>query len=56
MPILVSTITTVVVFLPVVFLVGISKLLFIPLTLTIAFSLGASFFVEDPVCALGRLI
>ena len=49
MPILVSTITTIVVFFPVVFLVGIPKLLFIPLTLTIAFSLICSFFVSRTV-------
>ncbi|MDB4969206.1 MAG: acrB [Myxococcales bacterium] len=49
LPILVSTITTIVVFFPVVFLVGIPKLLFIPLTLTIAFSLICSFFVSRTV-------
>jgi CzcA family heavy metal efflux pump len=49
MPILVSTITTIVVFFPVVFLVGTPKLLFIPLTLTIAFSLICSFFVSRTV-------
>ena len=42
MPILVSTITTIVVFLPVVFIEGLAKLLFLPLALTIAFSLFAS--------------
>lgn len=49
MPILVSTITTIVVFFPVVFLSGVSRLLFIPLTLTIAFSLMASFVVSRTV-------
>ncbi len=49
MPILVSTITTIVVFFPVVFLVGTPKLLFIPLTLTIAFSLICSFFISRTV-------
>jgi CzcA family heavy metal efflux pump len=49
MPILVSTITTIVVFFPVVFMIGIPKLLFIPLTLTIAFSLICSFFVSRTV-------
>lgn len=49
MPILVSTITTIVVFFPVVFLIGVPKLLFIPLTLTIAFSLICSFFVSRTV-------
>jgi CzcA family heavy metal efflux pump len=46
MPIFVSTITTIVVFLPTVFLEGQSKLLFIPLTFTISFSLFASFLVS----------
>ena len=49
LPILVSTITTIVVFFPVVFMVGVPKLLFIPLTLTIAFSLVCSFFVSRTV-------
>src|SRR5439155_26615465 len=49
LPILVSTITTIVVFFPVVFLVGIPKLLFIPLTLPIAFSPICSFFVSRTV-------
>jgi CzcA family heavy metal efflux pump len=49
MPILVSTITTIVVFFPVVFMIGVPKLLFIPLTLTIAFSLICSFFVSRTV-------
>jgi CzcA family heavy metal efflux pump len=49
MPIFVSTITTIVVFFPVVFLIGIPKLLFIPLTLTIAFALICSFFVSRTV-------
>ena len=46
MPIFVSTITTIVVFLPTVFLEGQSRLLFIPLTFTISFSLFASFLVS----------
>jgi hypothetical protein len=45
-PIFVSTLTTVIVFLPVVFLSGIAKLLFIPLTITIAVALFGSFFVS----------
>ena len=49
MPILASTVTTVVVFLPMFFLVGIAKLLLIPLTLTIAISLFTSFFVSRTV-------
>jgi multidrug efflux pump subunit AcrB len=39
----------VVVFLPILFVVGIAKLLFIPLTLTIAFALFTSFFVSRTV-------
>src|SRR5262245_10736269 len=46
MPIFVSTITTIVVFLPTVFLEGQAKLLFIPLTFTISCSLFASFLVS----------
>jgi multidrug efflux pump subunit AcrB len=41
MPIFVSTITTIVVFLPTIFIEGQSKLLFLPLTFTISFSLFA---------------
>ncbi|MBX3216431.1 MAG: efflux RND transporter permease subunit [Labilithrix sp.] len=46
MPILVSTITTVIVFFPVVFLTGVARNLFVPLALTITFSLVMSFFVS----------
>ncbi len=46
MPILVSTITTVVVFFPVLFLAGVARNLFIPLALTITFALMMSFFVS----------
>jgi multidrug efflux pump subunit AcrB len=49
MPIFASTVTTVVVFLPIFFVVGIAKLLLIPLTLTIAISLFTSFFVSRTV-------
>ena len=52
MPIFVSTITTIVVFLPTIFLEGQSKLLFIPLTFTISFSLFASFLVSRTVTPL----
>jgi multidrug efflux pump subunit AcrB len=45
MPILVSTITTVVVFAPVVFLSGIGKFLFIPLALSVTFAMLASYVV-----------
>lgn len=52
MPILVSTVTTVVVFLPVLFLGGVARNLFIPLALTISFSLGISFLVSRTVTPL----
>ena len=51
-PIFVSTVTTVIVFLPVVFLSGIAKLLFIPLVITISVALFASFFVSRTVTPL----
>lgn len=51
-PIFVSTLTTVIVFLPVVFLTGIAKLLFIPLVVTISVALFASFFVSRTVTPL----
>lgn len=51
-PIFVSTLTTVIVFLPVVFLSGITKLLFIPLVITITVALFASFFVSRTVTPL----
>ncbi|MDD5361221.1 MAG: efflux RND transporter permease subunit [Ignavibacteria bacterium] len=51
-PIFISTLTTVIVFLPVVFLTGIAKLLFIPLVVTISVSLFASFFVSRTVTPL----
>lgn len=49
MPIFASTVTTVVVFLPMFFVVGIARLLFIPLTVTIAIALFTSFFVSRTV-------
>ncbi|BDG01258.1 efflux RND transporter permease subunit [Anaeromyxobacter oryzae] len=49
MPIFVSTVTTIVVFFPVVFLAGVAKNLFLPLALTIAFALIMSFFVSRTV-------
>jgi CzcA family heavy metal efflux pump len=52
MPILASTITTVIVFLPVVFLNGLPKLLFMPLALTITFALFMSFLVSRTVTPL----
>jgi len=51
-PIFVSTLTTVIVFLPIVFLTGIAKLLFIPLTITIAVALFGSFFVSRTITPL----
>ncbi|HXN84236.1 MAG TPA: efflux RND transporter permease subunit [Myxococcales bacterium] len=52
MPILVSTITTIVVFFPVLFLFGVARNLFLPLALTIAFALIMSFFVSRTVTPL----
>jgi hydrophobe/amphiphile efflux-1 (HAE1) family protein len=52
MPIFVSTITTIVVFMPTIFLEGQAKLLFIPLTFTISCSLFASFLVSRTVTPL----
>jgi multidrug efflux pump subunit AcrB len=51
-PIFISTVTTVIVFLPVIFLTGIAKLLFIPLVLTITVALFGSFFVSRTVTPL----
>ncbi len=51
-PIFISTLTTVIVFLPVIFLTGIAQLLFMPLVLTIAVALFASFFVSRTVTPL----
>src|SRR5881409_885192 len=48
MPIFASTVTTVVVFLPIFFVVGIARLL-IPLTFTIAIALFTSFFISRTV-------
>ncbi|MHB1605583.1 MAG: efflux RND transporter permease subunit [Leptospirales bacterium] len=52
MPILASTITTVIVFLPIVFMKGIGRLLLTPMALTITFALFASFFVSRTVTPL----
>ncbi len=52
MPIFVSTVTTVIVFFPVLFLTGVAKNLFIPLALTITFALVMSFFVSRTVTPL----
>ncbi|HEY3357736.1 MAG TPA: efflux RND transporter permease subunit [Polyangia bacterium] len=52
MPILVSTITTIVVFFPVLFLSGVAAKLFLPLAMTISFALIMSFFVSRMVTPL----
>jgi hydrophobe/amphiphile efflux-1 (HAE1) family protein len=52
MPILVSTITTIVVFFPVLFMTGIARYLFMPLAMTIAFALIMSFLVSRTVTPL----
>ncbi len=43
MPVIVSTVTTVVVFFPVVFLTGLGRFLFSPLALSVAFAMAASY-------------
>jgi CzcA family heavy metal efflux pump len=45
MPVFVATLTTMIVFFPVVFLTGIGKFLFTPLALAVAFSIAASYLV-----------
>lgn len=52
MPIFVSTVTTVIVFFPVLFLAGVAKNLFLPLAMTITFALVMSFFVSRTVTPL----
>jgi CzcA family heavy metal efflux pump len=55
MPVLASTLTTIAVFFPVVFLEGVSAKLFVPLALTISFAMIASYFVSltvDPVLSI----
>ena len=51
-PIFISTMTTIIVFLPVIFLEGISKMLFVPLVVTIGISLLGSFGVSRTVTPL----
>ncbi len=51
-PIFVSTLSTVIVFLPIVFVTGIAKLLFIPLAVTITVALFGSFFISRTVTPL----
>jgi hydrophobe/amphiphile efflux-1 (HAE1) family protein len=52
MPIFVSTVTTVVVFFPVLFLQGVARNIFMPLAMTIAFALFLSFLVSRTVTPL----
>lgn len=52
MPVLVATIATVVIFLPVIFLTGIGKYLFTPLAVAVALAIGASYFVAMMVVPL----
>src|SRR5713226_752763 len=52
MPVLVSTITTIVVFFPVIFLYGIGKYLFTPLALSVAFAMAASYLMAMTVVPL----
>lgn len=52
MPVLAATITTIVIFFPVVFLSGIGKFLFTPLAVAVAFSIGASYFTTMMVVPL----
>jgi CzcA family heavy metal efflux pump len=51
-PIFVSTLSTVIVFLPIVFVSGIAKLLFVPLAVTISVALFGSFFISRTVTPL----
>ena len=51
-PIFVSTLSTVIVFLPIVFTSGIAKLLFVPLAVTITVALFGSFFISRTVTPL----
>ena len=52
LPVLASTLTTIVVFLPVIFLYGVSRFLFTALALAVALSLMASFFVAMTIVPL----
>ncbi len=52
LPVLAATLTTVVVFFPVVFLYGVSRFLFVALALAVVFSLLASYFVALTVVPL----
>jgi CzcA family heavy metal efflux pump len=52
MPIFASTVTTVIVFLPAIFVSGIARILFIPIAVAVTCSLVASFFVSTTVTPL----
>ena len=52
MPVLAATLTTVVVFFPVIFLYGVSRFLFSALALSVVLSLFASYFVAMTVVPL----
>jgi hydrophobe/amphiphile efflux-1 (HAE1) family protein len=55
MPVLASTVTTIAVLFPVIFLTGISQKLFVPFALSIGFSMAASYVVSmsvDPVMSI----
>jgi len=59
MPVLLATITTVVVFFPVVFLSGMGQFLFVPLALAVAFAMAASFIMSVsvvPVACLNLMV
>ena len=51
-PIFISTLSTVIVFLPITFLSGVAKLLFVPLAITVTVALFGSFFVSRTVTPL----
>jgi len=52
MPVLAATLTTIIIFLPVVFLTGIGKFLFTPLAKSVSFSIMASYIVSMTVIPL----
>src|SRR5712692_7091069 len=56
MPVLVSTITTIIVFFPVVFLYGMGKYLFTPLALSVAFAMAASYVMAMTVVPVAMAV
>ena len=56
MPVLVSTITTIVVFFPVIFLYGVGKYLFTPLALSVAFAMVASYVIAMTVVPVAMAV